>query len=88
MNKKQLIDAVSNDTGFTKASIQMVVESMMRAVKTSVTNNERVMLVGFGTFAPKNCSARKATLMGTTYKIKASVKPTFVPTKSWKIKND
>ena len=53
MTKAELVSKISLTTGVEKLTTLAIVESMMKEIKDSVSNNESVFLRGFGTFKPK-----------------------------------
>ena len=60
MNKKELIREVADQTGFMKKDVEAVTEALLGIISESLSNNEKVQFVGFGTFevrsrAPRNC---------------------------------
>ena len=73
MNKAMLIDKIAKDAGITKVAAATAVDSMIHGVTSSLKKNQKVTLVGFGTWG---VSKRKARLgrnpqTGETIKIKA-----------------
>jgi DNA-binding protein HU-beta len=58
MNKKELIDAMAKDLDSSKKDIDLVLGTFMDVVKEALTREEKVTLVGFGTFQVQQ---RKAT---------------------------
>jgi DNA-binding protein HU-beta len=60
MNKTELVNAVATSTGMSKSKTKMVVESTLETIfNTVLKDNEKVTLVGFGTFAPRARKERK-----------------------------
>ena len=59
MNKKELIERVSFDTSYSKATIKTVVESILCTIYDALINEEQVMLPGFGSFSTSVRPARK-----------------------------
>jgi DNA-binding protein HU-beta len=59
MNKKELIDKVAEETGYHKKEIKDVVESVLATVSKSLAKDEKVQLVGFGTFEVVKRAARE-----------------------------
>lgn len=53
MNRRELIEYVSNDTGIAKSVVSEVVISALETVMHTTSNGEKVMLQGFGTFDSK-----------------------------------
>lgn len=58
MNKKELIDAMAKDLDTSKKDIDLVLGTFMDVVKEALLEEEKVTLVGFGTFQVQQ---RKAT---------------------------
>lgn len=59
MNKKELIRAIQDETGFTQKSIDETLKAFMEVVTKQVIDHEDVSLIGFGTFTVSNRSERK-----------------------------
>ncbi len=51
MNKTELINAVAEKTQLTKAQAREAVDATLDAIGAALANNEKVALLGFGTFA-------------------------------------
>jgi len=51
MNKSELVDAIASDSGLTKADAQRAVNSFVTVVGTALKAEERVALIGFGSFS-------------------------------------
>lgn len=58
MVKQDLIDAMSSKTGLTKKDTSATLEAFMECVGDALANGERVQLVGFGVFEPKQRKER------------------------------
>ncbi len=58
MNKTELVDAVSNQSGVARADAQRAVEAVLESISTALKNGDSVSLVGFGTFVVKARAAR------------------------------
>lgn len=58
MNKVQLIDAIAEKTGLTKADSKKALEAFVATVGESLKGGEKVTLVGFGSFSVSERSAR------------------------------
>ena len=58
MNKAQLIDAIAADTGLSKADAKKALDSVIENVKKSLKADDRVSLVGFGSFSVSKRNAR------------------------------
>jgi len=79
MNKGDLIDAVSNETGLSKADASRAVESVFSVITDALRNGKQVSLVGFGAFTVKARAARtgRNPRTGDTMQIAASRVPGF-----------
>ena len=51
MNKAQLIDAIAEKAGLTKADSKKALEAFVSSVTNALKGGDKVSLVGFGTFA-------------------------------------
>ncbi|KIO43773.1 MULTISPECIES: HU family DNA-binding protein [Porphyromonadaceae] len=58
MNKAQLIDAIAVKAGLSKADSKKALEAFVETVGQSLKNDEKVALVGFGSFSVSERSAR------------------------------
>ncbi len=58
MNKSELIDAISDSSGLTKADAGRALDGFTSAVTSALTRGDSVTLVGFGTFAIKERAER------------------------------
>jgi len=59
MNKSDLIDAMAEDAGVTKAAAKKALESFLGNVQGSLKNGNRVSLVGFGSWSETRRAARE-----------------------------
>jgi DNA-binding protein HU-beta len=59
MNKADLIDAMAEDAGISKAAAKKALDSFTDRVSTTLASGGRVSLVGFGTFSTSERSARE-----------------------------
>ena len=84
MNKNELINEVSEKTGFTKADTLKFVNSYIDAVSKSLKKGKDVQLVGFGTFRVAKRKARigRNPQTGKVLKIAAKKVPAFRPGKA------
>ena len=73
MNKASLIDKMAKDAGITKNAASIAVESLISGITSALKKNQRVTLVGFGTWAVSKRKARtgRNPQTGETIKIKA-----------------
>mgnify|MGYP001235186701 CR=1 FL=1 len=58
MNKSELIDAIADSSGLTKADAGRALEGFIGAVTGALSKGDSVTLVGFGTFAVKERAER------------------------------
>jgi len=59
MNKSDLIDAMAEDAGITKAAAKKSLESFLGNVEGSLKRGNRVSLVGFGSWSVSKRAARE-----------------------------
>jgi len=74
MNKSDLIGKMSADAGITKTQAQTALNSFMEATTDALKNDDKVILVGFGTFSTSARSARKGRNPRTGAEIKKKKK--------------
>lgn len=87
MNKAELINAVAEKTGFTKKDAEAAVNATMDVVQESLKNDEKVQLIGFGTFEVRQRKARTGRnprKPDETIEIPASKAPVFKAGKALK----
>ncbi len=84
MNKAELVEKVAGKVGLTKKDAGGAVDAIMSAITDSLAMNERVTLVGFGTFQVMERKARRGVDPQTrgTIQIPAKKVPKFKPGKS------
>jgi DNA-binding protein HU-beta len=83
MNKATLIEKIADDAGITKTAAATAVDSLIEGVTGALKKNQRVTLVGFGTFGVNKRKARtgRNPQTGETIKIKAKRAVRFKPGK-------
>jgi DNA-binding protein HU-beta len=88
MNKGELIDAVAEKTNVTKKHADLVVTAVMEAIMDAVAHDQKVTLVGFGSFEPRERKAREGRNPKTNEKmlIPATIVPAFSAGKLFKEK--
>lgn len=86
MNKAELIDAVSSQTGLQKADATRAVDAVFESIASALKSGDTVALLGFGTFAVKARAARagRNPRTGETIEIAASKVPGFKAGKALK----
>jgi len=85
MTKAEIVNEISNKTGFDKNAVQTVVEAFMSTVKGALAKNENVYLRSFGSFIVKDRAEKTARNISkkTTIIIPAHKIPAFKPCKSF-----
>jgi len=86
MNKEQLIASVAKKTGLTQKEVRLSVDAMFETITESLQNDQKVTLVGFGTFQVRERAAREGRnpRTGGVIKITAKRSPVFVAGKNLK----
>lgn len=86
MNKAQLIDKVADGADLSKAAAGRALDAFVDAVTESLKSGDQVALIGFGTFAVKERSARtgRNPQTGATIEIAAANVPGFKAGKALK----
>ena len=86
MNKTELVEAIANEAGISKANADAAVKAFVDVVTKELKKDEKVTLVGFGTFEVGKRAARtgRNPLTGEEIKIKASKAPKFKAGKALK----
>lgn len=86
MNKSELIDAVAEQSGLTKADTTKALNALIDTVGSAMKRGDDVVLVGFGTFSVKERAARtgRNPKTGEALQIAASKVPSFKPGKGLK----
>ena len=59
MNKTELVDKIAGAAGLTKADSKKALDATLDAIKEALAANDKVSLVGFGTFAVNERPARE-----------------------------
>lgn len=79
MNKAELIQALSDKTGQTKADTEKTLNALVETIIDTVADGQEVALIGFGTFKAAHRAAREGRnpATGATIQIEASVQPKF-----------
>ena len=86
MNKADLVNLVSAATGETKTVVSSIVDTTIETIVDSVVEGKKVSLLGFGSFEPRDRSARQWLNPKTGEKIAITAKrvPTFSAGKLFK----
>lgn len=86
MNKQELISAAAEKTGFSKKDTEATVTAVLETIISALEDNEKVQLVGFGSFEVKSRAARTGRNPRTkeVVEIPASKVPVFKAGKALK----
>lgn len=86
MNKTELIAAVADKADLSKKDAEAAITAMVEAITAALAEQEKVQLVGFGSFEVKARAARVARnpKTGEAVQIPASKAPVFKPGKALK----
>lgn len=79
MNKTDLIDAVAEEAGLSKADAGRAVDAVFDSISGALKGGNKVSLVGFGTFLVRERAARQGRnpKTGETITIAAGKSPAF-----------
>jgi DNA-binding protein HU-beta len=86
MNKEQLIERVSNKTGLSKKDVNSALDALIDGITAALKKNDKVTLVGFGTFSVRKRAAREGRNPQTGAKIRIPARkvPAFTAGKELK----
>ncbi|MBL4606396.1 MAG: HU family DNA-binding protein [Pseudomonadales bacterium] len=86
MNKSELIDAITAASDLSKAAAGRALDAVTETITKSLTEEDQVVLVGFGTFSVKDRAARtgRNPQTGEPIEIAAAKIPSFKPGKALK----
>ena len=70
MNKADLVNLVAARTELTKTDVSLVVDAAIDTIIDSVVEGKKVSILGFGSFEPRDRSARQGLNPKTGQKIK------------------
>ncbi|MEH7474264.1 DNA-binding protein [Priestia megaterium] len=86
MNKTELVDAVAAKSELTKQDSKKAVDALLETISNTLAKEEKIQLVGFGTFEIRERSERtgRNPQTGEEMTIPASKAPAFKPGKELK----
>ncbi|MCK5894123.1 MAG: HU family DNA-binding protein [Endozoicomonadaceae bacterium] len=86
MRKPDLVDAIADRSDLTKDKASAALNIILEEITSALERKEAVNLIGFGSFEPRERSARmgKNPQTGETIQIKASTTVGFKPGKALK----
>lgn len=85
-NKTELVAAVAEEIGKSKADVKEILKTLIAQVVKTVKAGDEIALIGFGTFKSAERAARtgRNPATGKEIKIPASVQPKFIAGKLFK----
>jgi DNA-binding protein HU-beta len=86
MNKSELVAAVADKSGLSKADAERAFKGFVDTITETLKNGDQVTMIGFGTFLVRERSARtgRNPRTGEAIQIKASKNPSFKAGKALK----
>jgi DNA-binding protein HU-beta len=86
MNKTELINSVATQTELSKKDATKAVDALFETVLNTLSKEEKIQLIGFGTFEVRERAARtgRNPQTGEEIQIAASKVPAFKPGKELK----
>lgn len=86
MNKNELIAAVADKSGLTKAQASDALEATLELITGTLKGGDEIRLLGFGNFvvADRKATTARNPQTGATINVPASKSPKFKPGKALK----
>ncbi|RAS77271.1 HU family DNA-binding protein [Priestia endophytica] len=86
MNKTELVNAVATKSELTKQDAAKAVDALFKTISDTLSKEEKIQLIGFGTFEVRERAARtgRNPQTGEEMQIAASKVPAFKPGKELK----
>jgi DNA-binding protein HU-beta len=86
MNKTELVKAVAAQAELTQKDATKAVDALLDTISNTLAEEEKIQIIGFGTFEVRERSARKGRnpQTGEEIEIAASKAPAFKPGKELK----
>ncbi|MBT2668984.1 HU family DNA-binding protein [Bacillus sp. ISL-4] len=86
MNKTDLVNTVATQADLTKGDAKKAVDALFETISNTLAKEEKIQLVGFGTFEVRDRAARtgRNPQTGEEIQIAASKVPAFKPGKELK----
>ncbi|WP_019390973.1 HU family DNA-binding protein [Priestia filamentosa] len=86
MNKTELVNAVAAQSELTKQDAAKAVNALFKTISDTLSKEEKIQLIGFGTFEVRERAARtgRNPQTGEEMQIAASKVPAFKPGKELK----
>lgn len=77
MNKAELVNEIAVRSGLTKGDAKKALDATIDAIKDAVKKDDKVSLIGFGTFSQVKRAARQGINPRTKEKIEIAAKNVF-----------
>ena len=74
MNKTELIDAIAEEAGLTKADAKKALEAFLASIEKTLKKGDKISLVGFGSWSVSEKPAREGRNPKTGETIKIAAK--------------
>lgn len=74
MNKKEMIDAIASKTDLPKSTAELILNATLEVIGDALKTDDKLSLVGFGTFSASKRPARKGRNPQTGAEINISAK--------------
>lgn len=74
MNKTELVNAIAQKAGLTKVDAKNALDATIEAIGEALANNDKIALVGFGTFAVTEKAARQGINPRTKEKVEIAAR--------------
>ncbi len=86
MNKRELVQAVANETGLSQAAAEGALDAVVSGISSALAAGDKIALPGFGTFEVRDRAARNGRnpQTGESIAIAASKAPAFKPASALK----
>jgi DNA-binding protein HU-beta len=86
MNKKELVDALADQTSLTKGQAEAAINALASIITSRLSHGQEVSIYGVGTFSAKIVEARQGRnpSTGEAITVAAHVKPSFKASKTLK----
>lgn len=86
MNKKELVDLIAQETGFTKRKVNIALSAMLSTIEDEVGSGGKVTLSNFGVFSIMKRKSRNVRNPGTgiVMRVPSKAVPHFAPGKGLK----
>jgi DNA-binding protein HU-beta len=86
MNKNELVSAVADKSGITKAQAADAIDATLDVITSALKSGDEVRLLGFGNFvvADRKATTARNPQTGATVNVPASKAPKFKPGKALK----